>query len=284
MEERLPKGKGILTAAVAIVIAALWMICGRYAAAESVYPIENGRNWFVRNIAIPFKSVFSAAATARENRRLREELNAVLLDREDSGRLLEENARLRSLLEYPPPANGGKWLPAPVLGYGGTSGAMGLLRVGKGSLDGVKEGAGVVVPEGVVGRVIEVTPHTAVVRLITSELMRIACEIETGDPAFGKVRGIVYGGGLRRVLDEKSAGVVYVVNPLLVRHLQRDVNIPLRARVVTSGLGGVFPSGITVGFLADGSERDETQLEREGDLIPSADLTALEDVFIRCEK
>jgi cell shape-determining protein MreC len=114
--------------------------------------------------------------------------------------------------------------------------------------------------------------------------MRIACEIETGDPAFGKIRGIVYGGGLRKIRDEKSAGVVYSVNPLLVRHLQRDVKIPLRARIVTSGLGGVFPRGITIGFLADGSVRDETQLEREGEVVPSADITALEDVFIRCEK
>jgi rod shape-determining protein MreC len=278
------KGKGILTASAAILIAALWMVCGRYAAAEAVYPLENGRNWFVRNLVVPFKAVFSASETALENRRLREELNSVLLDREDSKRLLEENARLRSLLKYPPPAAGGSWLPAPVLGYGGTSGAMGLVRAGKGSLDGVKEGAAVVVPEGVVGRVMEVTPHTCVIRLITSELMRVACEVDTDDPAFGKVRGIVYGGGLEKVMDEKSAGVVLAVNPLLVRHLQRDVKIPLRARIVTSGLGGVFPRGLTIGFLADGSVRDETQLEREGELVPSADLTALEDVFIRCEK
>jgi rod shape-determining protein MreC len=260
------------------------MICGRYAAAEFVYPIENGRNWFSRNLIAPVKAVFSVAATSRENRRLRRELDEALIGREDSKRLLEENVRLREHLKYPPPANGGKWLPAPVLGYGGTSGGMGMMRVGKGSLDGVKEGASVIVPQGVVGRVIEVTPHTAVVRLLTSELMRIACEIETGDPAFGKIRGIVYGGGLRKIRDEKSAGVVYSVNPLLVRHLQRDVKIPLRARIVTSGLGGVFPRGITIGFLADGSVRDETQLEREGEVVPSADITALEDVFIRCEK
>ena len=68
------KGKGILTASVAILIAALWMVCGRYAAAEAVYPLENGRNWFVRNLVVPFKAVFSASETALENRRLREEL------------------------------------------------------------------------------------------------------------------------------------------------------------------------------------------------------------------
>jgi rod shape-determining protein MreC len=284
MEERLPKGKGILTAIIAIVIAVLWMVCGRYAAAESLYPIENGRNWFVRSIVDPVKAIFLAASTSRENRRLREELSLARLEADDAKRLSEENSRLRKLLQYPPREGSGKWLASPVLSYGGTAGAMGMLRVGRGSLDGVREGASVVVPEGVVGRVIEVTPHTCVVRLLTSELMRIACEIETGDPRFGKVRGIVYGGGLRKVRDEKSAGVVYVVNPLLVRHLQRDVEIPLRARIVTSGLGGVFPRGMTIGFLADESVRDETQLEREGDVIPSVDLTALEDVFIRCEK
>jgi rod shape-determining protein MreC len=284
LEERLPKGKGVLTAIIAMIIAVLWMVCGRYAAAESVYPIENGRNWFIRNLVVPFKALFSASATARENRLLRDKLNKALLECEDSNRLREENSRLRALLEYPPAVNGVKWLAAPVLSSGGTAGAMGILRVGKGSLAGVKEGACVVVPEGVVGRVVEVTAHTAVVRLLTSELMRIACEIETGDPSFGKVRGIVYGGGLGKVRDEKSAGIIYVVNPLLVRHLQRDVKIPLRARIVTSGLGGVFPRGITIGYLADKSVRDETQLECEGDVIPSVDLAALEDVFIRCEK
>ena len=77
--------------------------------------------------------------------------------------------------------------------------------------------------------------------------------------------------------------LLYVVNPFRVRHLERRPKLPPRARIVTSGLGGVFPRGLVVGFLIDGAHEDETKLEREGDVVPAVDFPSLERVFIRRE-
>ena len=69
---------------------------------------------------------------------------------------------------------------------------------------------------------------------------------------------------------------------LVVRHLTPAGHVAPRARVVTSGLGGVFPKGLEIGTLLDLRE-DETGLVREGEVLPSVDYPSLEDVFIRRE-
>ena len=133
------------------------VLCGvRGTAAEAVYPVENGRNWFSRHIGTRVRGLFTRMDLAVENRRLK-----------------EENAALRMELSSSRQAPGTKhqalgtnWISAPVLSRNGAAGVSGYLRVGKGSLAGVKPGAAVAVPEGLVGRVLTVTPHTCDVRLV----------------------------------------------------------------------------------------------------------------------
>ena len=72
-------------------------------------------------------------------------------------------------------------------------------------------------------------------------------------------------------------------NPFRIRHLQQRPDLPPRAKITTSGLGGVFPRGLVVGFLLDGQSADDTRLEREGDVISAVNFPALESVFIRRE-
>ena len=182
-----------------------------------------------------------------------------------------------------PLAPGATWIPAPVLSRSGTVGVSGIMRLGKGSLAGVKAGAPVAAPEGLVGRVLAVTPHTCDVRLIIDPSMRVSCEIEPPDPSDGPIYGILYGGGAACVAAEADASILYVVNPLRMRHMQRRLDLPPRSKIITSGLGGIFPRGLVVGFLLDGQHIDETRLEREGDVVAAVDFPALENVFIRRE-
>ena len=67
---------------------------------------------------------------------------------------------------------------------------------------------------------------------------------------------------------------------LVLRHMTGEADPPPRSRVVTSGLGGVFPKGIEVGVLL-GIRTDADGLSREGDVQPGVDFPELEDVFIR---
>jgi len=242
-------------------------------AAEAVYPAENGRNWFARKVGAPLVALFSRIDLQAENHRLKEENAALKM----------ALAERRSSQSPQPPDREFSWLPARVLSRNGAAGVRGYLRIGKGSNDGVKTGAAVAVPEGLVGRVTTVTPHTCEVRLITDPAVRVACEIESPDPSLGPIYGIVYGGGSVCAAAEADACVLYVVNPLRIRHLRKKPDLPPNAKIITSGLGGTFPRGLVVGFLMDGQHADETKLEREGDVVPAVDFPSLEDVFIRRE-
>lgn len=168
--------------------------------------------------------------------------------------------------------------PAAVLSRGGTAAIWQTLRVSRGTLDGVRRGDPVVVPDGLVGRVVETTPHTSEVMLISDPNSRVACELEVSSGQFGAIRGILYGGGAKPGADP-ALTLLYVVEPLRLRYLERDFEPPPRTSVITSGLGQTFPKGLKVGYLLE-SRVAENGLTREAMIVPAVDLAGLEDVFI----
>ncbi len=195
---------------------------------------------------------------------MRREVAPLSLLLKDLRGLVEEHARLRQALGYRNRVSG-EWIPAGVLSRnGGAAGVRDIIRIDRGSDAGVAEGAVVVVPEGVVGRVTAVTSHTAEVTLITDPLLKVACEVESSS---ARLSGILSGGG---------GGL------LVLRHLMGAGEVLPRARVLTSGRGGVFPRGLEVGTLLE-IRRDPKGLAREGEVRPAVDYSALEDVFIRRE-
>ena len=196
---------------------------------------------------------------------LRREVAALALARDDVARLEAENARLRRVLEYRD-QNPETWLVAEVLAAGGALGPRRTMRVGKGSLAGVREGAVVVVPEGLVGRVESVTPHTSEIRLVTDPSVGVGCEVAL--PGGGNLRGTLAGGTGER---------------LALKHILSAAEVPPRSPVYTSGLGGVYPKGIAVGTLLE-VRNDSDSPRREGEVLPAVDFATLRDVFIRRER
>ena len=216
---------------------------------EAVYPVER------------LKSLLGGSFENAENVRLRREVAALALVRVECDRLKAENAALRESLGYKA-RFAGEWEPAEVLSSGGGAAAIrDVIRVGKGALSGIREGAAVVVPKGLVGRVVSVSPHTSEVLLLTDPSIRVSCRIETADGAFA--HGILMGADSDR---------------MILGHLSGAEALRPHAKVVTSGLGGVFPKGIEIGPL-----RVVTNGVRgvEGEVLPSVDSATLEDVFIR---
>ena len=109
-----------------------------------------------------------------------------------------------------------------------------VIRKGKNA--GIPVGAPVIFNGGVVGRVTEVHETTAVVELISSPNLRLAGVIE------GDSRPVSYQGGLNSTLAPPKGVVEFV--PL---DIGASPNSP--KRLVTSGLGGVFPPGLTLGTI-----------------------------------
>lgn len=255
----------VVTIAIAALVAVL-CVGSKTVSVEAAYPVERMKQSFARKVMTRVKGFFNAAEAKAENVRLKREIASLALMAGDVERLEMENARLRRALEYTSKAPE-KWLAAGVLSEnGGAAGAKKTIRVDKGSIAGVKESAVVVVPEGLVGLVTQVTPHTAEVTLITDPSVKVACEVENqGDL---RSRGIIAGGS-----DDA----------IVLKHLSNGGEALPRSRVLTSGLGGIFPRGIEVGTLLD-VRRDAKGLASEGEVLPNVEYSNLEDVFIRREK
>ena len=244
---------------------------------EALYPYENAKVWLERTVWVRVKAVLSRASHASRNAMLERDVARLQIAAAQSEALEIEVARLHKLLDFTPPVTC-RWLAAPVLSRGGTAAVWQSVRVAKGSLHGIRKGDPVVVPEGVVGRVTDVSLHTSEVMLITDPNSRVACELEIPGEGVGVVRGILYGDGSHPTADPKLM-LLYVVDPLRLRYLAREFEPAPRTRVLTSGLGQSFPKGLTVGYVLD-SRLESNGLSREASVMPAVDMAALDEVFV----
>lgn len=250
----------------------------RVMAQELLYPYEKAKVWLDRTVVARIVAIGTRANHATRNLLLERDLTRLQVIAQENGRLEAEIAHLRQLLQFDPPAPG-TWLPCPVQARGGTVGLSQTLRIAKGARHNIVTNAPVIVPEGVVGHVINVSPSTCEVQLITDTNSRLSCELELADNEIGTVRGVLYGGGTRAA-QTKPLNLLYVVDPLKLRYLERNLTqIPPRTRVVTSSIGRLFPKGLTVGYVLESSP-EENQLTRQALVMPAVDFVSLNEVFI----
>ncbi len=110
------------------------------------------------------------------------------------------------------------------------------LEIRKGKNFGIPVGAPVVFTGGVVGRVTEVHAYTSVVELISSPNLRLAATLE------GDTRPISFQGGINPTFGPARAEIEFVPLDIYASDL-------MPKRLVTSGLGGVFPAGLLLGTV-----------------------------------
>jgi rod shape-determining protein MreC len=199
-------------------------------------------------------------ALREENQRLQQE--SAILQRRVSQ--LEEHAletqRLQGLLAMRETSRA-KYLAARIVGKDATNWFKTVL-IDRGSQAGLRRNLPVVAPDGLVGRVVEVTPFAAKVQLITDPVSASGGLLQRT-----RVTGIVSG--------NLGAG-------LKVRYLPLLADVAVGDEVVTSGMGGVFPKGIPVGRVV-AVERKSGALFQEAVLQPKVDLGRLEEVLILIE-
>jgi rod shape-determining protein MreC len=136
----------------------------------------------------------------------------------------------------------------------------------KGSNYGITVGAPVVFAGGVVGRVTEVHRYTSVVDLITSPTLRLAAAVS------GDTRPISYQGGLNSTFTSPRGTVDFV--PLDIYATKSAPKL-----LVTSGLGGVFPPGLTIGEITS-LEPSADGLFKNGDVQLDQRLGNLTEVTV----
>ncbi len=191
-----------------------------------------------------------AARLRKENADLRRELARV-------EEVFQENQRLRSLLEFRD-ALAQPAVAARVVGRNATP-WLRTAVLDKGAADGIRVDAPVVTPEGLVGRVYEVSDRASRVLLLTDPNSAV-------DALIQRTRAqVVVEGGLGR-----RCRVLY---------LPRGEEVEVGDPVVTSGLDGVFPKGILLGRIAAVEQRPGEVFQR-AELEPGADFGRLEEVLV----
>jgi len=133
-----------------------------------------------------------------------------------------------------------------------------FLVIDKGSADGIKENTPCVSLEGIVGNVVDVSPNTSKVMLITDPASRI---------------GVTIASSRETVLLVGSAkGQCRVI------YLGLDGDIKEGDEVVTSGVSSLFPEGLPVGTVKHiGIER--TKLYRYAEITPYAKMGKIREVL-----
>ncbi len=139
-----------------------------------------------------------------------------------------------------------------------------LARLDKGLVDGVTRDLAVLSEDGLVGRIVEVSTFTSDVLLLVDPNSKISARLSRMD-AFGIVSG--QGVSLR---GDSLCRMDFIV---------KEANLQAGDEVVTSGLGGVYPPGLVIGYVEQ-DYLDNSSLDRHADIVPAADLRLLGFVFI----
>ena len=203
---------------------------------------------------------FDLVAVREENEALRQkvdELEARLLA---NGEDLAELKRLRALVQLPVDQS---WRPlgARVLsGRMGPNAVLDSITISRGYSTGGRPGTPLVTHQGLVGRVLKASAHSAIALLLTDPGSRIAVFSQES-----RAPGILMGMGTGQKLE--------------VNFVQRDAKVKPGEIIITSGLDGKYPKGIPVARVLRVAPSDYTQfmaIKAE----PLVDLQHLEEVLL----
>ncbi|QMV19451.1 rod shape-determining protein MreC [Granulicella sp. 5B5] len=224
----------------------------------TVTPIESilhGSSLSVRNL---WSNYIDLRGTRQQDAQLRNEVARL---REEEAAFSEDAAqgrRLQKLLAFKQQYVT-TTVPAQVIGTSGSDRSR-LVLIDKGANDGLKPEEAVITPDGVVGKLRDVFPHSAQVVLIS-------------DPTSG-AGVILTSTRIRGILRGTADGEIQINN------LTADSRIKPGEQVVTSGGDLVFPRGIPVGTIQSVAPDPQHQPYTAITIKPAANLTELEEVLV----
>lgn len=171
----------------------------------------------------------------KENKKLKENIKKYNLIKEENKNLKRELEYLKNILELEPTLSEYDYLHASVInrnvGYW-----YNTITINKGSYHGVEKDMVVINNKGLIGKVIKTTNFTSEIKLITTNdaTTKISVGIDHND-------NIVH--GLLNGYDYKN-------NLLIVEGITNN-EFEKGDSVITTGLGGIFPAGILVGYVEE---------------------------------
>ena len=227
----------------------------RYWAVAVFDPFERSLGGLMNVSANAYRTYRHLWHADQENRELHIQLVAAQEQIQRLSRRAEETQRLRTLLDFR------NQLPVQTVAAEVIASSPGenanAIFIDKGSDSGLKTDLAVITPQGVVGKIVAIFPHSAQVLLITDPSSGAGVSL-----AESRVQGILKGGtnnfcDLHYVMDEEA------VKP--------------GEAVITSGLDQVYPKGLPVGAVVTVANGN---IYKTIIVKPAVDLNRLEVVLV----
>jgi rod shape-determining protein MreC len=219
-------------------------------------PFERAGNHGIGHLRETWRHYFALQNASRENEQLRRENDDLKMQVNQLQSKANEADRLALLLNFHKSHENVPMLGARVIATSaGTASAT--IMLDRGSKDHLKKNMGVITPEGVVGKIVEVYDNTSEVLLLTDKDSGVGAMLGNS-----RVQSPVGGAG----------------EPLLVmKYVANDDVVNLGERVVTSGMDKIFPRDLPIGTITDIKPGNPFKSIR---IRPSAHLERLEEVIV----
>lgn len=202
------------------------------------------------------KSLMPFASFREENRLLREKINILARRLEETRGLYDENNRLKDLINFRKTVPY-TTIPAQVIGRDPTNWS-GSLIIDKGLDSGVRQNRAVISTKGLVGRTLDIGRYSARILLITDPNSKVGVVIQKNRQ-----------GGILTGRPDGKCKMIYIA---------LDSDCAPGDKVVTAGIGSIFPKDILVGEIVR-IEKEPGRLYKNAIVKTAAELSKLEEVL-----
>jgi len=222
-----------------------------------VTPVVSAGNWALAEVTGAAKGYIALRGAREESASLKERVDQLTAERDELREKAAEDLRIRAEYSVPTLPEYRK-VAATVISRDPNIWFKRMI-INRGTTDGVKGNMPVISAAGIVGRVISVGPNYAEVQVITDPQAGVGAMLQQGS-AMGVVRG----------LDS---------NRCELKDVSSSVNVQENEVLVTTGLDGLYPKGITIGTVE--SVQDDPSAPWHKIIVkPSAPIDRLENVMV----
>jgi len=230
----------------------------RYWVVSTVTPLERFFHGFGYNLRRAWSNYIDLRHARQQNQDLQEEVARLRLEQAALSEDAIQGHRLEALLDFQQHYVAAT-VAAQVIGTSGSDLSR-VIYIDKGSKDGLKPDQAVITPDGIIGKLRDVFPHTSQVLLINDQASGAGVVLTTTR--------------LRAILRGSITGQIFINN------LTPDSRIKPGEQVLTSGGDQIYPRGLPVGTIESIAVDPEHQPYTLIQIRPAANLNQLEEVLV----
>lgn len=232
---------------------------------DTVGWIQQGVNVPIGYVKTLFSNISNVKNTYNENKVLKEKISEYKTLLYDVQTLEEENEELKKMVDQSDSMHEYDSIQAHVVARSPER-WLHQITINKGASAGVEANMAVITPDGMLGKVLSVAPHSSTVQLLTGfdEFNRIAAMIK-------RDKKDVYG-VIEQYDEEREALILKIIE-------ESDSDLEKGEVVMSSGMGGVFPSGLLIGTVEEVIP-DQYGLTKTALIKPAANMYAINNVIV----